>query len=150
TRDDRLALGTRFGADVTINVRTQPPHHRLEQVLEAAGGRGADCVVDTAGTPQTLAESLSWLRPGGRYVNAGVAVPSANVPLDVYDLARRNLTIKGAWVSNTRHFIAAVSLVQSRRFPFGELATHRLPLANAHQALTMGKQLGALKVVLLP
>src|SRR5207244_4259412 len=55
TRDTRLAIGERLGADFTINVRKE---NLAERVREITDGRGADCVLECAGGPTSMQEAL--------------------------------------------------------------------------------------------
>ncbi|MBN1809109.1 MAG: zinc-binding dehydrogenase [Planctomycetes bacterium] len=150
TRDSRLELARSFGVDVVANVRETSPESRRQTVLDATGGRGADRVIDTSGRPETLTEGLSMLRKGGTYANSGVAVPVDRVPLDIYGVNLRNISLKGVWVSGTAHFYRAVRLVEEHRYPFERMVTHRLPLASMPQALNMDRTTGVMKAVLVP
>jgi threonine dehydrogenase-like Zn-dependent dehydrogenase len=150
TRHDRLELGKLFGADLTVNVRETTESERLSAIKEASGGFGVDKVIDTSGAAGAVTEAFSWLRPGGTYANSGVAVPADHAPIDLYDLNKRNLTMKGVWVSGTRHFLRAVKLAVENAFPFEKMVSHRLPLARAQEALNMGRAEGVMKVVLVP
>src|SRR5207244_4678660 len=55
TRDERLAVGTRLGADHVINVRKE---NLAERMRELTGGKGADSVLECAGGPTSRREAL--------------------------------------------------------------------------------------------
>src|SRR2546422_5647846 len=63
TRDSRLTIGKRLGADFTTSVRTES---LVERVREITGGRGADCVLECAGGPTSMQEALENVKRGGR------------------------------------------------------------------------------------
>src|SRR5437879_1328168 len=63
TRDSRLAIGKRLGADFTINVRNE---HLGDRVRAITGGRGADSVLECAGGPTSLQEAPENRKRGGR------------------------------------------------------------------------------------
>jgi len=63
TRDSRLTIGKRLGADFTINVRKE---NLAERVREITGGRGADSVLECAGGPTSMQEALENVKRGGR------------------------------------------------------------------------------------
>jgi NADPH:quinone reductase-like Zn-dependent oxidoreductase len=65
---EKLARGTRLGADHTINSRTTPDWP--ERARQLTGGRGVDHLVEVGGAG-TLQQSLRALRQGGRIVLAG-------------------------------------------------------------------------------
>ncbi len=56
TQAFRLAKADAFGATETVNVRTTP---------EALAGRSFDIVIEAAGTPQTIAQSIELAAPRG-------------------------------------------------------------------------------------
>jgi alcohol dehydrogenase len=65
---DRLAVGERLGADLTVDVTTGDP----KDALKAATGGLADVVVDvTANSPDAFIQALDLVRPGGTVVVAG-------------------------------------------------------------------------------
>src|SRR5262249_23311472 len=63
TRDSRLAIGAKLGADHTINVRAE---NLRERIWEITNGRGADCVLECAGGPSSMQEALENVKRGGR------------------------------------------------------------------------------------
>ena len=76
--DEKLARVRELGAEVGINYRTTPDWHVA--VKEATNGRGADIVVETAGS--TLSKSLAALAFGGFVGVVGfVAGYEARIPL---------------------------------------------------------------------
>jgi NADPH:quinone reductase-like Zn-dependent oxidoreductase len=76
--DDKLARARQLGADVGINYRTTPEWNVA--VREATQGRGADIVVETAGS--TLSKSLASVAFGGFIGVVGfVAGYEATIPL---------------------------------------------------------------------
>jgi NADPH:quinone reductase-like Zn-dependent oxidoreductase len=76
--DEKLARVRELGAEVGINYRTTPDWHVA--VKEATNGRGADIIVETAGS--TLSQSLAALAFGGFVGVVGfVAGYEATIPL---------------------------------------------------------------------
>ena len=147
----RLAQAPRFGATRVLDLTATDAKARLEAVMEASGGLGADAVVDCTGHPGAIAEGMSYCRRGGRYLPVGIAVPVGQTPVKFYeDISVRNLTVQGVWVSDTSHFHQAVKLVVGGRYPFEELASHRFALSEANQAQEAARSPEAVKVVLVP
>jgi L-iditol 2-dehydrogenase len=60
--DKKLDLAKRLGSDVTIDPRRQDP---VETVLELTGGRGADVVVEAAGSQQSMNQATAMLKHNG-------------------------------------------------------------------------------------
>jgi S-(hydroxymethyl)glutathione dehydrogenase / alcohol dehydrogenase len=64
-----LALARIFGATDVL----EAPARISEAVRDLTGGRGADYVFDTVGTPETVAEAVAAARKGGTIVVTGLA-----------------------------------------------------------------------------
>ena len=65
---DRLALASKFGADLAVDVSADDP---VVELTEAAGAL-ADLVVDvTARAPAAFAQAIALARPAGTVVAAG-------------------------------------------------------------------------------
>jgi threonine dehydrogenase-like Zn-dependent dehydrogenase len=96
-------------------------------------------------------EGLRHLRIGGTYVVPGFGAPSGEASVDCYRfISRKNLRIQGVWVSDTSHLHQAIKLVQSEKYPFEELISHKLSLTEATEGLRLVERRETLKVVLLP
>jgi len=147
----RLELAQEFGAHQILTTDATSPQVRLEVLRELTRGFGARVVIDCAGTASAFTEGMEMVAPGGVYLVAGVAAPLAEMPLRIYEqVARKNVTLQGVWVSDTSHLVQAVELVLSGRYPFERLVTHRFPLAQANEALAAVESRAALKAVLVP
>lgn len=145
----RLAMAERFGAD-TLNRRSTTEAERREAILSLTDGRGADIVVEAAGTVEALGEGLGLVRRGGAYLSVGVAVPVGMAQLDPFLINARNIRFQGVWVSDTRHTVEAVDLVSRQPELFAQLVTHRFPLAAANAALLAMAGRECVKAVLEP
>ncbi|PMQ00857.1 MAG: alcohol dehydrogenase [Dictyoglomus sp. NZ13-RE01] len=145
---ERLEIAKNIGIDVILNRRETTPEERKRKVMEVTHGRGADIVIEATGDSKALLEGISLLRKGGLYLIVGVATPQESIPLDIYEIASKNLTIKGIWVSSGRHVYQAVSFVAKNQNIFESIITHRLPLREANYALQLMRERKALKVVL--
>lgn len=151
-RPRRLALALDLGAELALDEAATEPDERREAVMARTEDLGADAVMDTTGVAAAAREGLDLVRRGGVYVNSGVAVPAGEFPLRLYeDLALRNVAVRGVWVSGTDHFAQALGLALSGKYPLSQLVTHRLPLAEANEALdAAASDPAAVKVVLKP
>lgn len=63
--DPKLALARRLGADRVVNVEREDP---VAVVRELTGGRGADVVVEAAGTEAAINQATALLRHNGKFV----------------------------------------------------------------------------------
>ncbi len=116
--DDRLALATRFGADLAVDVASTDPAAALR---DATGGL-ADVVVDvTAKAPAALGQAIAVARTGGTVVLAGTR-GSAETPGFWPDLiVFKELRILGALGVDAPAYLAALELLASGRYPFADL-----------------------------
>lgn len=149
--ENRLSICKQFGATHTLNRRVLSLEERREAILHLTGGRGADCVVECAGTNGAATEGIRLLRQGGTYLSTGYAQPAGLEQLDFFiDVVRRGVTIQGVWVSDARHVYHAVNAVLENPELFSSMVSHRLPLDQANKALELMRRRDAVKIALIP
>ena len=131
----RLRLCEELGATHTINRRETTVAERLEEIL-GLPGRGRRRGLRGRRRPTAIAEGLKWLRTGGAYVSCGVAEPRGGLEIDFFhDIARRNVRLQGIWVSDMRHLLEAVRLVEGQPEAFERLVDGRFRFEEANEAL---------------
>jgi len=150
TRDERLTLATRFGADAVVNSRTSDD---LGAAVRAAlRGADADVVIEIAGVAAAQQDAVRLVRRGGRVVLAGAC--GAAVPITLLadeELLTREPDILPSFLS-AGGFEPAIALLARDTFPFEELVTHRFGLddvATAFETIRARRD-GVLKAVLDP
>src|SRR5918993_3829862 len=129
--DSRLELAKTFGADLTISIDEVPDSaERVRMVQEETpGGYGADVVFECTGVPASLPEGLDMLRRGGTYVEAGHYTDHGDVALNPFrHMVHKQVTLVAVWGADTPHFVAGRALIESGKYPFADLVSHRLPL----------------------
>ena len=80
----RLELAALLGADVTLSLGDMTPDEREATIEELTAGRGADVVLECAGSPTAIPEGFRLLRDGGTYVIAGHYKTGAPLPDALY------------------------------------------------------------------
>ena len=148
----RRALVRRFGADDAMDATGLKPGELAIGLRNRSRRGGADVVIETAGSPTTLAEGLQALRPGGRFVTAGLVVPGSMATLDASEIVRRCATIRGVHNYAPRHLVAALEFVREQRgrLPLGELVDLRFPLEAVDAALAAAAERRALRPAVVP
>jgi len=134
---DRLALATRMGTDVAIDIRMIPPAERLDMVNTVTNGEGADVVIEAAGAADAISEGLDLLRVGGRYVIAGHYTDVGDSTINAHrQINRKHLEIRGCWGSEPRHFLRALSVLEKHpEIPFRMIGAKTYGLAELNEAL---------------
>ena len=108
-REERRALVDEFGA-------------------EPGDGRGADVVIEAAGTEQAWFDAEELVRPGGTVVMFGGLPREARPPIDAYRLHYEELTIRGSFHHRPADVRAALAFLASGAYPWASLITHRVLL----------------------
>ena len=106
--DDKLDHARRLGADVTINYQQHPKWS--EQVREATGDVGVDCVIEVGGNG-TLPQSLASTRVGGTVSLIGLL--SGGDPPNIFGAALNGQTIKGIYVGSADHLRDLVAALEA-------------------------------------
>ncbi|TPW32934.1 zinc-binding dehydrogenase [Pararhizobium mangrovi] len=144
TRDNRLEIGSKLGADHVINVRNEDA---VEKVREYTGGKGADYVVECSGAPNSLNEAAQMLNRGGKICLA--AFPGNSPEVDVAYLVRNNIYLFGIRGEGKTATHRAEAFMRQKRFDATLIHTHTFDIAELPEALRYAKDRveDAIKVV---
>ncbi|MGE0407475.1 MAG: zinc-binding dehydrogenase, partial [Candidatus Korobacteraceae bacterium] len=99
----RLETARQFGADECIDISTTTPQQRLEQILKATSGYGADVVLECVGIPQAVSEGLDLCRDGGKYLVLGHYGNAGTIEFNPHLITRKQMVMAGAWGFEPRH-----------------------------------------------
>lgn len=145
TRDERLAVGARLGADHVINVKQESLAARMR---ELTSGKGADSVLECAGGPTSMQEALESVKRGGRI--GVVAWYPGPVTLDMNLAVRSNVRIYAARGEGGMNSGRSLALMSQGKIVADPIITHHFRLDQVQDAFdTYVKRLGnALKVVM--
>jgi L-iditol 2-dehydrogenase len=142
--EERRATARRLGASVVVD----PTRESLrERVLALTDGRGAHVVCEAVGKPELVAEALALVRPMGVLQLVGVNPKGSRLPLDLYDLHHREITVHGAY-GRGRSFRRALALMPALRVK--SLVTARFPLAQIEAAFAHATAGRGVKTVVTP
>jgi L-iditol 2-dehydrogenase len=123
TRDSRLKIGIRLGADHVINVQKENPVEAVKRITE---GKGVHYVMECSGAPNALNEAMDMVNRGGRICLA--AFPSEPVPVDLAKLVRNNIYVYGIRGEGRSATHRAAALMAQKRFDAKLMHTHTFPL----------------------
>lgn len=144
TRDARLAIGTKLGADRVVNVRNED----LISIVKDMTGRGADYVVECAGTDTAINEAAKIVNRGGKICLA--AFPHEPVLADIGALVKNNIYVYGIRGEGKSATHRAMALMAEKRFDATLIHTHTFPLTDLPMALHYARNRidDAIKVVI--
>lgn len=128
----RLALARELGADFTINAgEVEDP---VQEVRDLTAGRGADLVIEFAGTAEAGRQAVEMTRRGGRVVLCGATSPGRRLEVDLSTIVRGHLSLFGSMANPRGISRRANILMQSGQVDIRPLITHHLPLSKFAQA----------------
>ena len=145
TRDARLDLGKKLGADYVVNVRNEDA---VEAVQRITGGQGVHYVLECAGAAGSLNAAAKMVNRGGRICL--VAFPLEPDLVDVAYLVRNNIYVFGIRGEGRSATHRAMALMSQRRFDATIIHTHTFPFEELPTAMKyQGERIeDAIKVVL--
>lgn len=129
----RLQVSKRMGADAVLNLEDEPdPGKRRAWVHDHTGGRGADVVIQVANNA-AVAEGLTMLRGGGRYLHIG-AGGKGTVAVEAMPQQFDFLHVRSA---EPRHWLQAIDFLSSRkdRFPFEDMISASYTIDQVNEAM---------------
>jgi L-iditol 2-dehydrogenase len=144
TRDRRLEMGKRLGADAVVNVTNEDAVAAVQRITR---GKGVQYVLECSGAPNALNEAARMVNRGGRICLA--AFPAAPVPVDLAYIVRNNIYVFGIRGEGKSATHRAAALMAQKRFDAKMIHTHTFPLAEVPTAIRYARERieDAIKVV---
>jgi L-iditol 2-dehydrogenase len=144
TRDKRLEMGKKLGADHVVNVTRENP---VEAVQRITKGKGVQYVLECSGAANALNETAQMVNRGGRICLA--AFPADPVPVDLAYLVRNNIYVFGIRGEGKSATHRAAALMGQRKFDAKLIHTHTFPLKDVPTAIKYARERidDAIKVV---
>lgn len=139
----RLDLARQLGAEMTHSLAAGPGG---EAARSFSGREGVDIVLETAGTPEAVAEAIELARPSGRVILTGL--PHEPSQVHFFWVVRRELTLIGSMIYQSE-FPEAMRLLRDGAVVAGPLVTHRFPLEAIQDALVAHRRPDSIKVAVL-
>lgn len=144
TRENRNLIGLELGADVTIDARNEDV---LARVKEIVGPKGADYVIDCAGSETTVNQAVHMTNRGGKVCLA--AFPKKPVEFDLGYLAVNNIYLYGIRGEGRSATHRAMAFMADKRFDATKVHTHTFAMRDLPEALRYARERvdDAIKVV---
>jgi len=144
TRDNRLEIGTKLGADHVINVRNEDP---VEAVRRLTDGKGVDYVVECSAAPNAINDAAQMVNRGGKICLA--AFPTDAPVVDVAHLVRNNIYVYGIRGEGKAATHRAEAFMRQKRFDATLIHTHTFTMTELPEAIRYAKDRveDAIKVV---
>ncbi len=129
--EEKLEIARGLGVPVRINSAREDA---VKRIMEETGGRGADLLIETAGSVETHRQSLMAARKRGRIVHIGRAYTDVLLADEVFTkIFRRELSVFGAVNTNfsphDHEWKTTVEYLASGALRTEPLVSHRLPMS---------------------
>jgi threonine dehydrogenase-like Zn-dependent dehydrogenase len=150
---DRAPLAAAMGAEVVLDLDETSPEERAAAVRAYTGGRGADIVIEAAGSPRAVEEGFGLVRDGGVYVIAGHYTNTGSSTINAHEqINRKHLDIRGCWGSEVRHFMMALTMLErhAEDVPWERIGATTFGLDEMNEALAQAEALKFSKALVKP
>ncbi len=147
TRRDRqrLALAKRLGADLAVDIGEQDP---LAVVRALGDGLGAHLVIDCAGVPPAIQQSLALVRQNGQVTKVGWSLQPVNLTMD--EIVAKAITYQGAFSHTWKTWETVLELLRQGRIETEPLLSEVWPITRWEEAFHKLEALEAHKILLYP
>ena len=148
TRNDRLEIGKKLGADFVLNVKEEKDI--VNSVKSLVGDLGVDYVVECAGTEKALDDAIMMTNRGGKICLA--AVPPDPIKVNIPHMVINNIYMYGIRGEGKSATHRAMAFMKQKRFNAKLVHTHTFKMNELPTALKYAKERidGAIKVVIKP
>lgn len=142
----RRKIAMQVGADGTIDPMREDVRGRFQALT---GRDGAEVVIECVGKAVAVKQAVAAAAPGAMLMLFSVPSVGATFELPLFDIFKKELTIRGSMVNPDTH-ARAVALLNAGRLQIEPLITHRFPLANVEEAIKMQMSAESIKVLVKP
>ena len=148
TRDSRLEIGKKLGADYILNINNEKDI--VQSVKSISGDKGVDYVVECAGTEQALNDAIMMTNRGGKICLA--AFPHEPVKINIPHMVINNIYMYGIRGEGRSATHRAMAFMNEGRFDAKIVHTHTFNMKELPTALKYARERidGAIKVVIKP
>lgn len=127
--EKRLTFAKNLGANYVINARKENVEERIHEIL---GDRGADVVLETAGSPKTIYQTPFFAKMGGTVVLVGLAV-EPSLQFNMAQVMNKELTIKSVFRYRNL-YPTAINAIADGSIDVKQIVTHEFKFDDAKHA----------------
>ena len=139
--EKRRQVGLQLGANAALDPTRPDSQEAFAQVLG-----GANVVIECVGNVPAVKSAFQFAGKGATVLLFSVPKGDATFDLPLFDVYKKELTIKGSFVNPDTH-ARAVALINSGKVDFGPIITHRFTLDQLPEAIAMQMSDASIKVV---
>lgn len=140
--EKRRQVGLQLGANTALDPTRPDAQEAFAQVLDG----GANVVIECVGNVPAVKSAFQFAGKGATVLLFSVPKVDATFDLPLFDVYKKELTIKGSFVNPDTH-ARAVALINSGKVDFDPIITHRFPLDQLPEAIAMQMSDASIKVV---
>lgn len=140
--EKRRQVGLQLGANAAIDPTRPDAQEAFAQVLDG----GANVVIECVGNVSAVKSAFQFAGKGATVLLFSVPKVDATFDLPLFDVYKKELTIKGSFVNPDTH-ARAVALINSGKVDFDPIITHRFTLDQLPEAIAMQMSDASIKVV---
>jgi len=137
---ERLSVAAMYGCETIIGNATEWAMQR--------DGLGADCIIDAAGSSNTLKIALELVRPRGHISKVGWGPQPLQYSLD--PLVQKNITLQGSFSHNWPIWERVIALLASGQLNVKPIIGGIWPITDWHDAFEVMHQGKVVKSILKP
>lgn len=139
--EKRRSVGLSLGADIAIDPAAPGA---MDGFLNAA-----DVAIECVGNLPAVKSAFAYAKKGANIVLFSVPKVDSKFDLPLFDVYKKELTIKGSFFNPDTHS-RAVALLNAGKLNFDQIITHRFPLAQMPEAIAMQMSDQSIKVIVTP
>lgn len=140
--EKRRQVGLQLGANAALDPTRPDAQEAFAQVLDG----GANVVIECVGNVPAVKSAFQFAGKGATVLLFSVPKVDAAFDLPLFDVYKKELTIKGSFVNPDTH-ARAVALINSGKVDFDPIITHRFTLDQLPEAIAMQMSDASIKVV---
>jgi L-iditol 2-dehydrogenase len=143
----RLERAKLLGADDVFSSTDGDP---LEYVRSKSAGRGADVVIEAAGTPETWSQAMMMTRKGGTVIQFSGLAGGTQVSFDATHLHYDEITMKGVFHTTPRMVELAAQMLGDGTVTVKPILDGEVPWSKVEDSLLRMQRSEVIKLAVVP